>query len=354
MQNSFINTKSIRTDGFILLCCKVLLMSVPDLKHAFTLSSELLKARSYFDLTQRMIHMLLELDGISDVKSYEILGDTPKRNDTVNKTTDLIIRRFPLTLDADFTDENQDLITEIATADVHGYQEIPGENASDIAIYLTRNIDPKRLLILKGQPDASVREVIKGLAQVYGELICLLDAKERDPLTHLHNRQTLDLTLEQVLNFYRQKAEADPASQSWIAFLDIDFFKKVNDQFGHLYGDEVLIHFANLMKRSFRYTDFLFRYGGEEFLVIINQTDEAGVNTALERFRTLVEDYKFPSNRMTVSVGYTRVDHNKPAYSLIETADQAVYAAKTSGRNKVVFQPDVISQPSVTTDIELF
>ena len=329
-------------------------MTFTDLERGFELAAGLLQARTYFDLTQKMISQLLMLEAVSEVRSYEVLGDTGKQNDQVQNNRDFLVRRFPLSLDADYVDEKAAVVERIIRDNPHGMKTFVHEGRPYSAIYLSQDMTPKRLLLISGQPEGYELAVFRGLARVYEQLGRLLDTKERDPLTHMHNRQTLDLILDQVLEFYRQRGDIDSSSQSWIALLDIDHFKSINDNFGHLYGDEVLIHFANLMEKSFRYSDFLFRYGGEEFLVIINQTDKAGVDKALERFRAAVEGYQFPSGDATVSIGFTQVDHNKPAHALIEVADQALYKAKSNGRNRVEYLSESEFGPVVHDEVELF
>ena len=130
----------------------------------------------------------------------------------------------------------------------------------------------------------------------------------RDGLTGLYNHRYFQDIMDHEINRVRRYKK--PLS---LMLLDLDHFKKINDMFGHLYGDEVLIHFSNLMEHVFRHTDFLFRYGGEEFVVIMNNCSHEGALQALERFRKTVETYQFPSNRVTVSIGYTMIDPDFPA-----------------------------------------
>ncbi len=122
-------------------------------------------------------------------------------------------------------------------------------------------------------------EVVRGMLIVYKNFLALLDYNERDSLTGLLNRKTFDDSYTRMLrmnvgNLALQDGSVD-AGQSeseykvehyhWLAVVDIDYFKRVNDQFGHLYGDEVLILIANIMRNSFQPSDHLFRFGGEEF-----------------------------------------------------------------------------------------
>ena len=101
------------------------------------------------------------------------------------------------------------------------------------------------------------------------------------------------------------KRNVQDNSTHWLAVSDIDFFKRVNDDFGHLYGDEVLLLMANIMRETFRGTDILFRFGGEEFVIVLRSTNQQGAHQALERFRITVEEYDFPQvGNVTISIGY--------------------------------------------------
>ncbi|MDF2180628.1 GGDEF domain-containing protein [Neptuniibacter sp. CAU 1671] len=322
-------------------------MKYKDLNTAFSLSAELLKSQTYHDLTKTLINMLSMLEGVEEVHSYEILARKEKRS----TDPELLVRRFPMTLDDNATDKNQAMIKNVAFQCGHGTSFTTFNTDPYIVIYLTENAAPEKLLMVKGDVSEFDAEVIRGLSLIFDHQVRLFDAKERDPLTLLHNRQTLNHTLEQVIDFYRNRPAGDV--QSWLVLLDIDHFKRINDTFGHLYGDEVLIHFANLMKKEFRHSDFLFRYGGEEFLAVINQTDADGILQALERFRTCVEQYPFPSGQVTVSIGCTPIQQNTAMTTMIELADEALYKSKASGRNRITVLNRSEKEAS-QSDVELF
>ena len=157
----------------------------------------------------------------------------------------------------------------------------------------------------------------------------LIDA-ETDPLTQLFNRRAFQSQLDSSLR------RGMMGERPWyFAVLDIDHFKRVNDEFGHLYGDEILVRFARLMRETFRATDLMYRFGGEEFVVLYGVDNEDAGETPLERFRTAVERYAFPGGRVTASAGHARIGDTTPVSMLIDRADVALYYAKTHGRNRV-------------------
>jgi diguanylate cyclase (GGDEF)-like protein len=118
--------------------------------------------------------------------------------------------------------------------------------------------------------------------------------------------------------------------------IDVDHFKRVNDSFGHLFGDEVLLRMGDLMRKTFRGGDRLFRFGGEEFVVILNAQDEALAATSFNRFRISVENHEFPQvGKVTCSIGFTAVTNRDVPTDVVGRADEALYYAKESGRNQV-------------------
>lgn len=157
-----------------------------------------------------------------------------------------------------------------------------------------------------------------------------------DGLTGLYNRRQFEIGLEQEHN----RTKRHPSDFS-LAILDIDFFKKVNDTYGHQYGDYVLKTVADLMKQAFRKTDLLYRYGGEELIMIMPETNIEGAVIPVQRLRRMVEEYPFEYNgvkaSVTVSIGLT-MNYQTFATSadILKSADDALYKAKESGRNRVV------------------
>ncbi|PWF55183.1 GGDEF domain-containing protein [Massilia glaciei] len=192
---------------------------------------------------------------------------------------------------------------------------------------------------------ADTIHVIGGIVSVYRNFQNLLDYSERDSLTGLLNRKTFDDQLAKMLQASSEAEAAAPAPErrhpsdlerQWLAVVDVDHFKLVNDKFGHLYGDEVLILIANLMQSSFRANDRVFRFGGEEFVVLLRSTRLDSARNIIDRFRTNVEAHDFPQvGRVTVSVGFVSISAYESPVITLGRADQALYYAKSHGRNQV-------------------
>jgi diguanylate cyclase (GGDEF)-like protein len=207
-----------------------------------------------------------------------------------------------------------------------------GESGDRLLISLASAGEVRYLIDIVGQVEAEEATdlcTFTSIASRYYER--LVDA-ETDPLTRLCNRRVFHSHVDSGLRRWIASGRS-----YYLAVLDIDRFKRINDDFGHLYGDEILVHFANLLRRSFRAGDLLYRFGGEEFVLIYGVDKDKGGEQTLERFRATVEGYAFPGvGRVTVSIGFARItDASTPSVTFIDRADQAVYYAKAKGRNRV-------------------
>jgi two-component system, cell cycle response regulator len=127
-----------------------------------------------------------------------------------------------------------------------------------------------------------------------------------------------------------------------VLVIDIDYFKSVNDSWGHDTGDDVLREFAIRIKKSIRGIDLACRYGGEEFVVVMPDTDMAVATVVAERLRRRIASEPFPIQQgahtieVTISIGIAALGHDENAAMVIKRADQALYRAKRDGRNRVV------------------
>lgn len=193
------------------------------------------------------------------------------------------------------------------------------------------------LAIEESGEKALPQELLAKLLQAYGNQTLMLSRSELDPLTGLYNRQTFDERIRRVTQRAAGRRRAVDGEETGVCFalFDIDHFKRVNDEFGHLYGDEVLTLLARLMTQSFRHEDLLFRYGGEEFAVVLVNADLEIAEAALERFRCKVAAYAFPQiGHKTVSIGFTAMGPELSAEQAVLCADKALYYAKNNGRNQ--------------------
>lgn len=207
------------------------------------------------------------------------------------------------------------------------------------------------LLQLTGEPGFNNQRLTYGLLRIYSNYLALLDDSHRDRLTNLLNRQTLDTEVTKRiiaharLSYvpYAKRRNAD-RSRAWLALIDADHFKRINDNWGHLYGDEVLILLARLLERIFRQEDLLFRYGGEEFVVIFLAPDLDTSKAVCERARRTIAEYNFPTvGSVTVSIGATQIADQEGVSMVIDEADKALYHAKEQGRNQVHFFGDLLA-----------
>lgn len=151
-----------------------------------------------------------------------------------------------------------------------------------------------------------------------------------DPLTGLSNRRLMDKILEH--HFIEAKHSFNPFT---LILFDIDDFKRINDTYGHNTGDEVLVAIADLARLSLRKTDYIARWGGEEFLILLAQASVDDAVVLSEKIRQRIEKLQFPM-KVTCSFGISGCDPSFNIYDLIDHADTALYDAKKSGKNKIV------------------
>jgi two-component system cell cycle response regulator len=213
--------------------------------------------------------------------------------------------------------------------------------------------------------------IISGLLQIYRNFYEVLSESQRDQLTGLANRKTFDEIVNRIhcLSIpttdpvpVERRCNIDEGCESfWLAMVDVDNFKRINDLWGHLYGDEVLLLMSQLMQNHFRESDYLFRFGGEEFVIIIRACNRDQASMAFERFRSTIEKQEFPQiGHITVSIGVVRLDQNVFSSTLLDRADKALYHAKHNGRNQVVFFEELLEtglaslEEVKTGDIEFF
>jgi diguanylate cyclase (GGDEF)-like protein len=179
-----------------------------------------------------------------------------------------------------------------------------------------------------------VKRLELGLAEVSVELEDVEDAAARDELTGIPNRRAINRAFAEAKR--RTDGSLEPFS---ICVIDLDHFKRFNDEFGHLSGDEVLRAFTRTVQGAQRAGDVFGRYGGEEFVQILRSTDLAGALAEAERVRARVSELKLPVSRrlgpLTVSVGVAQYQPREAIVQTFARADAALRRAKLAGRNRV-------------------
>ncbi|MBJ7309504.1 GGDEF domain-containing protein [Rugamonas sp. CCM 8940] len=236
-----------------------------------------------------------------------------------------------------------------------------GEHTLWLPIWLGDKADTCLEIVNPTPYTSDTIHVIGGIVSVYRNFQNLLDYSERDSLTGLLNRKTFDdqlakmlaaSTEQDALNLPGEPERRHHSDQEkqWLAVVDVDHFKLVNDKFGHLYGDEVLILIANLLTSSFRAQDRVFRFGGEEFVVLLRSTTLNNAKKIIDRFRMNVEQHEFPQvGKVTVSVGFVSISSFEAPVIILGRADQALYYAKSHGRNLACHYDELVSGGQLQT-----
>ncbi len=166
---------------------------------------------------------------------------------------------------------------------------------------------------------------INNILDIYDYLINYKEERTIDGLTKIYNRFFLENSFEQIFKFYKQKI---------VAILDIDFFKKINDTYGHQAGDKILTYFAKHIKNNLRKDDLIIRYGGEEFLVFMPNTTKEEAYIVLHKIKNslqIVDGIKFTFSAGIANEGETLAE-------MIKKADERLYKAKETGRNRIVYK----------------
>lgn len=164
----------------------------------------------------------------------------------------------------------------------------------------------------------------------------LRDLSEKDPLTGLYNRRFFDKAVNQHFAHYQRHRAIFS-----LAFIDIDFFKKINDSFGHDIGDQVLQQLAELVIPELRVNDLFARFGGEEFILLLPNTSQDAAVKLVERLRQKIKAYSLNTKlgrvAFTVSIGLTEITEADSGYqAIISRADAALYQAKEGGRDQII------------------
>ncbi len=200
--------------------------------------------------------------------------------------------------------------------------------------YICKPFNPMELLA-RIRAQLRIKDLNDQLRQANGKLKDLVDI---DDLTGLFNMRSI----YQKLDYELDRAKRYKTSIA-VVMLDMDHFKSVNDNHDHLFGSFVLSEVGKIIKENIRSVDFAARYGGDEFLIVLNHTDSEGAEIFGERLRETIEKYLFKNGpdeiNLTSSIGLAYIengDSTEDARSFVRIADKALYMAKNEGRNRVV------------------
>lgn len=219
---------------------------------------------------------------------------------------------------------------------------------SDDAIYVSNFVLGEILIKTMNEDFKCDKNIIEFLRDTINKSNAeLRDLATKDPLTKLHNRNELSrIFAQEQLRMKRWS----PEYVFSILIMDIDYFKKFNDSYGHNAGDEVLKNFSRLITENIRGTDGAFRYGGEEFIIIYSGTNGKEALRAAKYLREYINDFKMEfvdekgkkhEQVITFSGGVTQVRDSEHLEEAIKRADKCLYKAKKNGRNNVVFDDKV-------------
>ncbi|MDD1793887.1 GGDEF domain-containing protein [Enterovibrio sp. ZSDZ42] len=207
-------------------------------------------------------------------------------------------------------------------------------------------------------------QLIEGLAKIYENYQKIISASERDGLTGLYNRKVLTTKIDLLLDRFLIQGSSitdDPSHHHWVCIFDIDHFKLINDALGHVFGDEVILLITAMMKKAFGDDDLLFRYGGDEFVVIMHPQSREEMEATIRGFIKTVNERDYGQAKdVSISMGAAAIsDQELNAITVLGFADQALYKAKQNGRNQVAFYEELIANGELQAlvpedDVELF
>lgn len=298
-------------------------------------------------LTESLAASIRRVAGHADVVVYELTDETGAREFSP-VGLDRVRYRPPGRPDDPGRplDEAPELLRAVTT-DRMVCETVPGRPGMHLVFPVRGQRAIAGLLVIDcASAEGDTLYVIEALAHAWNSQQYLLERTERDNLTGLLNRHAFDRRLRALFGpSVAAVRDGKTPPPRCLALIDIDHFKEVNDRYGHLLGDEVLVQVARLLRGAFRGYDQLFRYGGEEFLVVLQHTTIEQGARALERFRQTVAEHRFPQlDQITVSIGLTAITGGDLPTTLLDRADKALYQAKQTGRNRSLVFEDLVAR----------
>jgi len=239
------------------------------------------------------------------------------------------------------TKDNTNFSGQIKDSMSHIEKAIELDEIKEIRRKITHETTSLRKEITKKQENDArmIESLTQKVEAMNKELITAKEEVLIDGLTQIHNRKAFDRKIGDA--FIKKSIKKTPFT---LVMVDIDFFKKINDEYGHTVGDEVLKMVASTIKQTFRLNDFVARYGGEEFSVMIDRIDMPYILDVCERLRSAIEAINFTIDSEIIptsaSIGIAFSSPTDTTRTLIERADRALYLAKQSGRNTVKSEED--------------
>jgi diguanylate cyclase (GGDEF)-like protein len=301
------------------------------------------------DVYNRIIDVLTYKYGVTSFVMYEVNSVTMERkviytstNDNVckiNNSSDSMLCRAYRTHTDVVSSEFINLCKSCGMSSKN-YICIPFTINKDASIVITITTKTEKELNNVNSMVDSIKNYLEAAKAVIESRLLmdkLRDTSLRDGMTGLYNRRFLEEFIDQVMSQVQREKETYS-----VMMLDVDFFKSVNDTYGHDVGDKVIVELAKLLKDSIRASDLAIRYGGEEFVILLHNADDAGALAVANKihigFSKLVFEVGAGETiQKTVSIGISKFPKDGDTiWKCIKFADTALYKAKTTGRNKIV------------------
>ena len=304
-------------------------------------------------LEKSLLKTLTELLPTEDIVLYEVLEQ--EKGVTLNVISHAIAKQT--TSKSNSEPDNIELFKPSSLLEAVQNQQVfiqSSENAQWNVFYpissSNNNVFAVLSIVTGAFPSEIDKKLVSALLRVYSNYLGLLEKTQKDTLTGLFNRETLNYEISKILsrqnksfNFHNNNASTDEKRRDlnqnkyWLGIIDIDHFKAINDTFGHLYGDEVLILVSRQMRKNLlRDDDLVFRYGGEEFVILLSTDTDIAAKSIFDRVRCQVSSHTFPQiEQVTISIGFVEIATQSSVADVIGQADKALYMAKENGRNRV-------------------
>lgn len=300
--------------------------------------------QSITDLARATLLRLSELGLPPSPENYakfyaEISGEPSTGKATVSAESAELMRMLQLLVD-EVTERTGTLVNDLGERNRdmrHSIESLSAAQEKSLILQLLEGLVAKANSIHETVADTheDLEATRLALDHLSSELVETRQSLHEDSLTGAQNRRGMDtILLREVARAKRNK------NRLAVAMLDVDHFKRVNDTHGHDVGDKLLVHLSMIAKSVMRESDALIRYGGEEFLLILSETDQQGASYVLERLRQVIAKtplvYDNKKIEVTLSVGLAQLGEGENGHSLVLRADHALYEAKRAGRDRVV------------------